>query len=356
MKLNLLFLCSQILISSIAMTQDLSAIDSLFTKYQGENTPGASVMVIREGEIILRKNYGYADLESGIKVESSTNFRLASVSKQFTATCILQLVSIGRLSLDNNLTEIFPGFPDYGKTITVKHLLNHSSGIEDYEDHVSDTAFNPQIKDKGVLEIVSKLSNGYFEPGTRYRYSNTAYALLALTVEKYSGKSFGEYLSEKIFRPLKMDESIAYEKGLNEVKQRAYGYSISDGKWVRKDQSSTSAVLGDGGIYSSAEDLYKWDQALHQGKVLPLALVQESMEYNRFNDGSAYPYGYGWHLKKWNDHQVVYHTGSSTSFRNIFYRIPALKLSIIILTNRNRPEEEDMVPLAESVLPLVIKQ
>ncbi|MBC6491356.1 serine hydrolase domain-containing protein [Flavihumibacter stibioxidans] len=332
------------------MSQNFSSVDEIMKQYEGE-VPGASLMIIKDGKKILTRSYGYANLEKKERVSSRHNFRLASVTKQFTATAILQLVHRGKLSLQHKLTEIFPGFPAYGKVITVQHLLTHTSGIADYEDYVSDTAMHPQIMDKGVLDIVMKLDTVYFAPGEKYRYSNTAYALLALMVEKYSGLGFDDYLQKNIFRPLGMKQSLAFVPGDNEVKYRAYGYTQKDGRWKLKDQSSTSAVLGDGGIYSSVEDLYKWDQSLYLDKILPTELKQAAFSYHRLNNGDTVHYGFGWHLKKSpKGQQVIYHTGSTSSFRNIIYRIPAENTTIIILTNRNFPVEEDMVGLAERIL------
>lgn len=343
---NLLLMCS---IIHPAPAQNADAVDRIMALYEG-NRPGASLLVIQDGQVLLQRAYGYANLEHGEKVAAATNFRLASVSKQFTATCILQLVDAGRLSLQTTLAEAFPGFPPYGADVTVAQLLTHTSGIPDYEDYVADTAMNPQLKDSGVLAILERLDEGYFPPGTQFRYSNSAYALLALMVEKYSGLPYGTYLQAHIFEPLGMDATVAHESGKTEVAKRAFGYAQRQGRWERRDQSATSAVLGDGGIYSNVDDLCRWDQALYTGAVLPIPLIQQSFARYRLADGTTVDYGYGWHLKQdYAGREVVYHTGSSTSFRNIFYRIPDLRLSIIVLTNRNEPAETDMVPLAEAI-------
>lgn len=333
------------------MAQEIPSIDSLLNKYQGDNTPGASLMIIQNGHPVFQKTYGFADIEKNTPVQPATNFRLASVTKQFTATGILQLVNEGKLSLENTLTQVLPGFPGYGNKITIKHLLNHTSGLPDYESYVADTAFNPQIKDQGVLDILMKTDSAYFEAGSKYQYSNSAYALLALIIEKYSGLSFANFLKHHIFEPLGMEKTIAYENGISNIENRAYGYSLQNDQWILKDQSSTSAVLGDGGIYSNIVDLFKWDQSLYTGKVLPRQWIQKSFSYNSLNNEDSVHYGFGWHLKKnVRNEQVVYHTGSTTSFRNIFYRIPEKQFSLILLTNRNRPQEEDMVGLAEKII------
>lgn len=330
-----------------ACSKKTDPINTIFQNYQGEN-PGASVAIIQDGKIVYHESFGMADKENQVPVQANSNFRLASVSKQFTATAILILESRGSIDLDWNLDQVFEEFPAYGKTIKVHHLLNHTSGIWDYEDFVPDDA--PQVTDTDVLEIIKNQPSVYFEAGTEFRYSNTAYALLALLVEKYSHQTFQDFLKTEIFNPLGMQNTLAFVPNYNEVPNRAFGYSKENGAWVRKDQSSTSAVLGDGGIYSNVPDLFLWDQALYEGKILHKETIEKTFIKGKLNDGREIPYGLGWHIKEYEGEKAIYHTGSTTSFRNIFYRIPQKNLSIIILTNRNIPEENKMVDLAEKVL------
>lgn len=332
-----------------ACTKSTDPIATILQHYQGEK-PGAAVAIIKDGKFVYHESFGLADLETKTAVHEHSNFRLASVSKQFTATAILMLEKDGLIDLDWSMDDIFEDFPAYGQDIRIHHLLNHTSGLWDYEDFVPDTAMVDQLMDKGVLDIIRQTKEVYFPAGESYRYSNTAYALLALIVEKYSGKSFPDFLNERIFTPLGMSNTLAYVKGVNTVPNRAFGYSKKEKLWVQKDQSSTSAVLGDGGIYSNVPDLFKWDQALHHASLLPAETIERMFTKSNLNDGTEIDYGMGWHLKTLDGKKVVYHTGSTTSFRNIFYRIPSEKLSIIILTNRNEPEEEEMVGLAEKVL------
>lgn len=359
MKINsfLLFLC---FIPFCTMAQDFanlrssrkltSKIDEILKDYQGNN-PGAALAIIKNGKLVYTKSYGLANLGANIKVTDQSNFRLASVSKQFTAAAILQLIEKNKLSLQTKLSDCFQDLPSYAQTINIKQLLNHTSGILAYDDFIDETDNTDQLNDGDVLTACKKFKQTYFPPGTQYRYSNTAYVLLGLIIEKYSGLSYPDYLTKYIFTPLKMKNTIAYVKGINEVKNRAFGYSKNQGKWIRKDQSSTSATLGDGGIYSNLEDLFKWDAALYSDKILPQQIWSTAFEEQSLQDGTKIPYGFGWHLKNISQHQaVVYHTGSTTSFRNIFYRIPSERLSIILLTNRNSPQEVDMVTLAERIV------
>lgn len=349
MKTNALLLLL-FFIPFYVMAQNFNKIDEILNNYDGKN-PGAALAIIKNGKLIYTKSYGRSDLEANVNVNDQSNFRLASVSKQFTAAAILQLIQKNKLSLQTKLSECFPELPSYAKEISIKQLLNHTSGILDYDDFIDESGNTDQLSDADVFKACMSFKKTYFISGDQYRYSNTAYVLLGLIIEKYSGLSYPDYLSKNIFKPLKMKNTIAYVKGVNSINERAYGYSKREGNWIRKDQSSTSATLGDGGIYSNLTDLFKWDAALYSNKILPHTIWLSAFEPQSLNNGTKIDYGFGWHLKKSNtNHNVIYHTGSTTSFRNIFYRIPEEKLSIILLTNRNTPEETNMVELAEKIL------
>jgi CubicO group peptidase (beta-lactamase class C family) len=335
-----------LLFSMLITPPALAQLDSLFKDYSGKQ-PGLALAIFSDGTPVLERCYGLARLDEETPISPNTNFRLASVSKQFTAASILLLASRGSIDLDGSLTEVFAGFPEYGRHIRLRHLLNHTSGLPDYEDYVPEDTPPHALRDAGVLSIILQTTRPLFPAGTQFSYSNTAYALLALVVEKYSGQSYPAFLAANMFSPIGMSQSLAYIKGGPEPSQRALGYAQHDGHWQERDQSSTSAVLGDGGIYSNLTDFAQWDRALSTGQ-FPLA---GAFEAGTLHDGTLIPYGYGWHLKQDSrGNAVVYHTGSTTSFRNVYYRIPALKLSVLILSNRNTPAEEDMVGLAEEVL------
>ncbi|HHM23933.1 MAG TPA: class A beta-lactamase-related serine hydrolase [Bacteroidetes bacterium] len=320
------------------------AADRLFAAYTGD-VPGASVLIIHDGVHEFVGSYGLADLEKKTPVTAMTNFRLASVTKQFTAMCILQLMEQGKLSLDMTLKDIFPEFPEYGRSITVWNLLTHTSGLIDYEDLIPDTA-TVQVLDRDVLQMMMQQDSTYFPPGTQFRYSNTGYAVLAMVVEKVSGQSFPDYLEQHIFKPLHMNNTVAYVKGVNEVPYRAYGYAWEDGRFVFKDQSLTSAVLGDGGIYSSVHDLYFWDQALYTDKLVSKSTLQMAFTPAVLASGDTTNYGFGWRIDHYRGHLRYHHTGSTCGFRNVIQRYPDDRFTVIILTNRAEP---NVAPLAEKL-------
>ena len=310
----------------------VSDVDSILQAYQGA-VPGASVLVLRDGEALVRKGYGLADLEKNVAATPATNYRLASVSKQFTAAAILLLVEDGKLSLDDPIRKWLPSLPAVADPITVRHLLTHSSGLIDYED-VMPAGLNYQLRDSDVLDLLARQQRLYFHPGSAWRYSNSGYALLALIVERASGTFYFRFVAQRIFKPLGMDTTQAYARERGVVANRAWGYSEVDGRWTRTDQSLTSAVLGDGGIYSSIDDLAKWDAALYDDRLLSDASRELAFTPWVKSDDPAVAYGFGWRITG----DTQWHSGESIGFRNVYVRWPRQKLSVIVLTNRNDPE------------------
>jgi CubicO group peptidase (beta-lactamase class C family) len=314
-------------------------VDEMFAAYDQQGMPGAAVLVVQDGKPALIRTYGLADIDEGLAVRPETNFRLASLTKQFTATCIMMLVERGELELDATLPEVFDDFPDYGSAITVRNLLQHTSGLIDYEDLIPED-FAGQVSDQDALRSMYEVNETYFEPGTEYRYSNTAYAMLAVLIEKISGTSFADFLEQNIFEPLGMDNTVAYQNGISTVSNRAFGYTVENGEVSFSDQSTTSAVLGDGGIYTSVLDYFKWDQALYTDKLLPQSVLDQMWVANLGD------YGFGWRVDTVDDRRRLHHDGSTSGFRNYIIRYPDDRMTVLVLSNRRGP---DAMPLAEAV-------
>ena len=329
-----------------AAQNDARGIDRIFREYDRADVPGACVMVIKDGRILFQKAYGLANLEENVLSTTRTNYRLASLTKQFTAMAVMILAGRGRLSLTSRLTDFFPDFPVYGRQINVRHLLNHTSGLIAYENLIPAGTTVP-LKDRDVLRLLKSQDHTYFTPGTRYRYSNSGYAVLAMIVEAVSGISFAEFLRRNIFDPLQMTGTVAYEQGVSTVSHRAYGYSQRGGRFVRTDQSLTSSVLGDGGIYSSVEDLYKWDQALYTTRLVSMEMLTEAFT-PRVSTGEADTgYGYGWFISNRRGLRTVWHYGDTIGFRSAIERVPAERLTVIVLVNRS---EADPTAMARQII------
>jgi CubicO group peptidase (beta-lactamase class C family) len=325
-------------IKSAPLNDKATATDALFRKFDRTNGPGASVMVIQNGRRVFAKSYGLANVEEKVCATPGSNYRLASVSKQFTAMAILILADKKKLSLDDPITKFFPEFPDYGKQITVRHLLNHTSGLIDYEDIIPKETTIP-VLDINVLRLLQLQEKTYFPPGSQFRYSNTAFAFLALIVEKVSGETFASFLQNHIFKPLEMKNTLAYEQGISSVPNRAYGYSPERSGFKKTDQSVTSSVLGDGGIYSSVNDLSKWDQALYDMKLVSKKSLAEAWTPGKSTShGDGIQYGFGWFLAEYRGLRNVYHTGDSIGFRTIISRFPDRQFTVIILSNEHDAE------------------
>lgn len=310
-----------------------SQIDSLFTIFDHPNAPGASVMVIHNGKPVFSKGYGLANLDTKTPCTTNTNFRLASVTKQFTAMAVMILAERKQLSLGEPLTAFFPEFPTYGDNITVRHLLTHTSGLMDYEDEIPEGTTLP-VLDQDVLRLLMKQDRTYFPPGSEYRYSNSGYALLALIVEVRSGQTFARFLKENIFEPLKMTNTLAYEQGLSIVPNRAFGHTLKSNSWQRTDQSLTSSVLGDGGVYSSVTDLFKWDQALYKTKLVSEPMLKVAFSPLTPTDRPGRSYGFGWYITEYRGLKEIYHSGTTTGFRTRIVRYPEKNFTVIILVNR----------------------
>jgi CubicO group peptidase (beta-lactamase class C family) len=349
-----------------AAEDDLSTqINHIFTALADDKSPGLAVLVRKDGRTAFERGYGVRDFRTSAKIDPQTNFRLASCSKQFTAMSIMLLVHDGKLRYDDKLSDVFPDSPAYGKAITIRNLMNHTSGLPDYEDLMAAAEKRKgapiwtdthQIQDAEVLNLLKREKSGKFAPGTQWSYSNSGYVVLGLVVAKISGKPFREFLRERIFAPLKMSQSVAYQKGQNEVTTRAYGHSKEGEAWKETDQSPTSATLGDGGIYSSLVDLAKWDEALAQHTLLsenemraavtPAPLTTGNQPQWPANSdrpaGTPVAYGFGWFLDPYRNHARMWHYGDTAGFHTYIQRFPADRLTIIILCNRTDLDPESL--------------
>jgi CubicO group peptidase (beta-lactamase class C family) len=315
---------------------------------------GACVLAIDQGEIEFEHAYGLADAETKAPCTPQTNFRMASVSKQFTATAIMLLVDRRQLSLEDTLDKFFPGFPAYGKKISVKHLLIHTSGIPAYEDLIP-AGTTLQLVDLDVLQLLMDTREPRFAPGEKFEYSNSGYALLGLIVEVVAAKPFHEFMVSNVFRPLGMDQSVLYQRGLNEIPHRAFGHQQIDGRWVRADQSLTSAVRGDGAIYTSLRDYRKWLEGIEQQKLLSVESYKEMYSPHVLTDRDGSHYGYGWFLDEYRGEARIHHNGETRGFRQCVQRFPQRRAAILVQLNSDvRGDSKQLTTLGERLADLLI--
>jgi CubicO group peptidase (beta-lactamase class C family) len=331
-------------------------LEGAFAGLVQADSPGFAALVKKDGRVLFKRGFGVRDLRSKARIDARTNFRLASCSKQFTAMAIMLLVHDQKLRYDETLTEIFPEFPGYGKSITVRNLLNHTSGLPDYEQLMAavekkDPVWSAerQITDQEVLQLLEKESRGKFAPGSKWEYSNSGYVLLGLIVRERAGRSFAEFLKQRIFAPLGMADSLVFRKGKDQVPGRAYGHSIQNGALVETDQSATSATQGDGGVYSNLEDLGRWDDALRHPTLLSAREFAAALTPVQLPAGAeqklaedapeslralAASYGFGWFLDRTSPHPLMWHYGDTVGFKSAVLRYFDRDLTVIVLSNR----------------------
>ncbi|HXM92973.1 MAG TPA: serine hydrolase domain-containing protein [Candidatus Dormibacteraeota bacterium] len=364
MRVMIAALLSATVVSTDGSKQETNSIenkiDGIFSTVTENSSPGVAVLVRKNGQTLFQRGYGVRELQKRVAIDAWTNFRLASCTKQFTAMAVMLLVHDGKLRYDERLTDVFPDFPKYGQLITIRNLLNHTSGLADYEE-LMDLASSGkpsswtearQIQDGEVLGLLETQKSGKFTPGTQWSYSNSGYVVLGLVAAKVSEKPFADFLSERIFQPLKMNHTLAYIKGTNEVQNRAYGHSKESGEFNETDQSTTSATLGDGGVYSNLEDLALWDDALARHTLLSAAEMQPALTPVKLADGSQphwasgpgdsdpqpgklVSYGFGWFLNAHQGNARMWHYGDTVGFKTVIERFTKKKLTVIVLCNRS---------------------
>lgn len=323
------------------------ALDSLLEHNFPANSAGIAVLVMKNNQEIYKKGSGLANIEKKEAITPNTNFRMASVSKQFTAMCIMLLEKQGKLSYEDNLLKFFPDFAiSVGKNIKIKHLLTHSSGIIDYEDLIPKNQ-TLQILDDGVVRLVKNQTTTHFEAGKQFRYSNTGFCLLEQIVEKVSGEKYSSFIEKNIFNPVGMLNTRIYSEN-TPIPNRAMGYARNEkGEITFSDQSTTSATKGDGCVYTSLNDYKKWVIALKKNQLVNLETQLAKINY-QIDDTSKFEYGLGWFNYQNSKNQLeLYHTGSTCGFSNSVSIVPKSNYLFVFFSNiaNNHGIEESIYDL-----------
>lgn len=303
--------------------------DFVAAEMQKQRIPGVSLAVVRNGQIIFAKGYGFANVEHQVPVKPETIFQSGSVGKQFTATAVMMLVEDGKLSLDDKISKYLPLAPESWKDITVRHLLTHTAGTADYPDDFDfrrDYTEDELVKRAAIIPLE-------FRPGEKHRYSNLGYAMLGVLIGKVAGKFYGDFLQERIFKPLGMETArIISEADI--VPNRAAGYrlvkdELKNQEWV----SPTMNTTADGSLYLTVLDMAKWDAALYTEKLLKRSSLDQMWTPARLNDGQTHPYGFGWALAEVRGHHLIAHGGAWQGFKSFIARFVDEKLTVIVFAN-----------------------
>jgi len=349
----LLILCSFSVIS-FGQIKESQAIDSIFTEWNKADVPGCALGIIKDGKLIYAKGYGMANMEYDIPNSASSVFRIGSTSKQFTAACIALLAEKGKLNLDNKLNQYFPDFPKYANSISIRNLLNHTSGIRDYLtiSYLKGMSDDDYYLDSDIMKWLVNQSDLNFKPGEEFLYSNSGYWLLGQIVKEVSGKNMADFAQEEIFEPLGMSDTHFHNDHTQIVKNRASGY-VPDGNSTYKISMTTLDMIGDGGIFTTINDIKKWDDAYYESSVLSTEFWSMMIQQGILNNGEVIDYASGLMISKYKGLKTVRHGGAFVGFRAELLRFPEQKLSIAIFANRGDANPSSK---ANQVADLVLKE
>lgn len=311
-----------------------SKVNEIFAEYDKTSSPGCTVGLYQGAQIVYRHAYGMANLDHDVKLKPASVFHVASVSKQFTAAAILLLAGEGKLSIDDDVRKYIPELPDFGERITIRHLANHTSGIRDQWALLGLAGWRYSrdlITDDDVLDLLARQKDLNFKPGERHVYSNSGYTLMAIIVSRVSGKSFREFTSERIFKPLGM-VNTHFRDNFNEiVKDQAYGYA-RDGGEMRLSVTNFDTA-GATSLMTTVEDLAKWHANLDDPKVGGPRLVASLLERGVLNDGRRIDYAFGISHGTYRGQATVSHGGADAGYRSVFLRFPAQRVGVAVLCN-----------------------
>ena len=314
-------------------------VDSMYASVGRQLRPGIAILVSKGGKVLYEKGFAYADIEKKKKITPLTKFRIGSITKQFTAATILQLQQEGKLSVQDKISKYFPDFPR-GNEVTIHHLLTHTSGIHSYTNTDS---FMRKVTKPVTGEALYAMIKTYpydFNPGEKYQYNNSGYFLLGYLAEKLSGKALTEIFRERFFEPLKMNNTGIYHSD-NKPQNEALGYGKSGDKYDTAIDWDMTWAAGAGALYSTVEDLDKWNNALHHGKVLSAANYKAAITPVVLNNGSKPPgtdYGYGLGMGNYRGVQSIGHSGGLNGFISQLVWYPKEELTVVMLTNQSPPE------------------
>lgn len=322
---------------------DTSQLDSYFSINMPADEPGGAILIMKGDSIIFSKGYGLADLELKTKIDENTLFNIGSISKTFVSNAILMLQAEGKLSVEDNMAKYFPNFKNksIADKVKIKHLITHTSGLQDNRETKTDSIFYLTAKDEENWYPTTQAEDLNFEPGTHYEYSNPAYNALALIIEEVSGMKWQKYVADNIFKPSDMTTSTITD-GPHPETGVSHAYLKSNGDWIEKDygEEPTFAAAGNGGVWSSVNELAKYELALQEHKFISDSILEDSRTikpWPDWQDDTAPFIGWSWFIDKTTDGlKTVGHTGSQGGFLCNYVTVPQKDITFIILCNTRR--------------------
>lgn len=332
--------------------------DAVFDSVFKEDEPGGAVLIAKNGNIIYEKGFGLADITSKKSIDTKTLFNVGSISKTFVAFGILQLARDNKLSLDDDIDKYFPDFKDsnIAKKINICNLLTHSSGLPDIRKVQEDSVFFLTAKDEENWAPIKEADSLEFEPGEKFNYSNPAFNGLALIIEKVSSMKWQDYIKEKIMKPAEMNMSTITD-GPYPESGVSHGYLFDGKKYFEKDygEEPTFAAAGNGGVWSSVDELWKYEQAIQKNVFLDSAWITKSrtvVQFSNWKDSIPPFIGLCWFITKTNNENMVGHTGSQGGFRADYVWLPEKKIFYVILCNTPKP----LSAIRKKVLDIALKE
>ena len=349
--------------ASLYAQSHTAGLNTLLDDWKEKNAPGMAAVLIRDGRIEYRKVFGFANLDSRTPITPNTQFLLASLTKQFTAMAIMILAEGHKLQFDDSLAKFCPEFPGYARAITIRNLLNHTAGLTQYqqllvgkidENYFRSSKSPPAAHEftaAEALQVLSRQQNLRFSPGDKFEYSDSAYVVLGQIIERITGMRYAEFLKETVFDPLEMHDTLVVDERKQNVPRLALGYARRNAKWQDITYSPENSIYGEDGIYSTINDLYKWDQALYTERLVSRSTLEMAFTPGRTNDGKeistdvlARPssYGFGWFISSLHGDKAVEHSGGWSGYATHILRVPSRRITAIILTNASNDEVPDL--------------
>ena len=318
-------------------------IDSVFARYTS-NGPGCAAGVYQDGKIRFEKGYGSANIEFNAPITPTTPFIVGSVSKQFTAAAVALLIEDGKLSPDDDIRKYVPEIPDYGKPIRVRDLIHHTSGLRDFWTLVDAAGMrnDDTYSVSDILQLAARQQHLSFDPGGEYAYSNTGYVTLGVIVQRVSGKSLAQFAAERIFGPLGMTSTHFHDDHTMPVRGRAAAYSpTANGGW--RINIWNNDIVGQGGVMTTVEDLFKWDENFYTGKVGGKGFLARQLHTGVLTSGQSITYAYGLQIGEYRGLPIVDHSGSTGGYRAVITRYPTAHTSFVALCNVSTADPSTMM-------------